>query len=205
MNIFYLHYDTKICAREHCDKHVVKMIVEYAQLLSTAHRILDGNQYFDKSKNNRRIHRWKLDEYREHKLYHAVSWNHPSAIWARAEFSHYQWLWNLASDLCQEYRHRYGGVNDKQHKSSLVIQKLSFAPDNIPRTGLFSEPPQAMPEECKVPGDSITAYQNYYRIHKRRFAKWTNREIPQWFQNINNTCKSFPTSAHSSAISLSGI
>ena len=121
MNIFYLNRDTKICAREHCDKHVVKMIVEYAQLLSTAHRILDGNQYFDKSKTGRKIHRWKLDQYREDKLYHAVSWNHPSAIWARESFDHYQWLWNLASELCQEYRHRYGGADDKQHKSSLVI------------------------------------------------------------------------------------
>ena len=54
MNIFYLNRDTKICAQEHCDKHVVKMIVEYAQLMSTAHRILDGNHYFDKSKNNRK-------------------------------------------------------------------------------------------------------------------------------------------------------
>ncbi len=80
MNIFYLHYDTKICAQEHLDKHVVKMIVEYAQLMSTAHRIIDGNQYFIASKSNRKVHRWKLDDYREDKLYHAVSWNHPSAM-----------------------------------------------------------------------------------------------------------------------------
>ena len=50
MNIFFLNTDPKVCAQEHLDKHVVKMIVEYAQLMSTAHRLLDGNQYFDKSK-----------------------------------------------------------------------------------------------------------------------------------------------------------
>ena len=158
------------------------MIVEYAQLLSTAHRLLDGTQYFDKSKTGRKIHRWKLDDEREQKLYHAVSYNHPSAIWVRQDLSHYQWLWNLASELCQEYRYRYGGTTDKQHKTSLVIQNLSFAPNNISRTGLFAEPPQAMPEDVKVPGDSITAYHNYYRVYKKRFATWKNRETPSWYK-----------------------
>jgi len=182
VNIFYLHYDTKICAREHCDKHVVKMIVEYAQLLSTAHRLLDGTQYFNKSKNGRKIHRWKLNDHREDQVYHAVSWNHPSAVWVRKDLSHYQWLWNLASELCQEYRHRYGGTTDKQHKTSLVIQNLSFAPNNIVRNGVFAEPPQAMPEDVKVPGDSIQAYQNYYQVYKKRFATWKNREVPPWYK-----------------------
>ena len=58
MNIFYLNKDPKICAEQHCDKHVVKMIVEYAQLLSTAHRVIDGEEYEDRSKNNRKIKRW---------------------------------------------------------------------------------------------------------------------------------------------------
>lgn len=182
MNIFYLHYDTKICAQEHLDKHVVKMIVEYAQLLSTAHRLLDGTQYFDKSKNGRKIYRWKLEDEREQKLYHAVSWNHPSAIWVRQDLSHYQWLWNLASELCQEYRYRYGGAADKQHKTSLVIQNLSFAPNNISRTGLFQEPPQAMPEDVKVPGDSIQAYKNYYIKYKKGFATWKVRGVPSWYK-----------------------
>lgn len=180
------------------------MIIEYAQLLSTAHRILDGNMYFDLTKNGSKIKRWKLDDYREPILYKASHINHPSAIWTREDLSHYQWLWNLASELCQEYRHRYGGKTDKQHKTSLVIQKLSYAPDNIPRTGLFSEPPQAMPEDVKVPGDSITAYRNYYRVHKKRFATWKNRETPSWYL-INNTCKSFQISDHNLEIFPSGI
>ena len=45
MNIFYLSDDPQICAEQHCDKHVVKMCIEYAQLLSTAHRVLDGEEY----------------------------------------------------------------------------------------------------------------------------------------------------------------
>lgn len=181
MNIFYLHYDTKICAQEHCDKHVVKMIIEYAQLLSTAHRLLDGTMYLDKTANGRNIKRWKLDDYREPILYKASHINHPSAVWVRQDFSHYQWLWNLAYELCQEYRYRYGGETDKQHKTSLVIQNLSFAPNNISRTGIFQEPPQAMPDDVKVPGDSISAYRNYYKSYKIKFATWKNRNIPEWF------------------------
>lgn len=182
MNIFYLDRDSKLAAQQHCDKHVVKMIIEYAQLLSTAHRILDGNMYLSKTANGRNIKRWKLDDYREPILYKASHINHPSAVWAREELSHYQWLWNLASELCQEYRHRYGGTTDKQHKTSLVIQKLSFAPNNIKRNGVFTEPPQAMPDDVKVAGDSIAAYRNYYKVHKARFAKWTNRETPDWYK-----------------------
>ena len=182
MNIFYLHYDTKICAQEHLDKHVVKMIVEYAQLMSTAHRLLDGTHYYTQSKNNRKIARWKLDDHREGLLYHAVSYNHPSAVWVREDLSHYQWLWNLASELCQEYRHRYGGLNDKQHKTSLVIQALSFAPNNIPRDGYFNEPPQAMPDDVKVINKSVEAYRNYYRVYKKRFATWKVRGTPDWYK-----------------------
>lgn len=182
MNIFYLDRDPKTAAQYHIDKHVVKMIIEYAQLMSTAHRLLDGDQYIDQTANGRKIKRWKLDDYREPILYKASHINHPSAVWVRQELSHYQWLWNLASELCQEYRHRYGGAADKQHKTSLVIQKLSFAPNNIPRNGLFGEPPQAMPEDAKVPGDSITAYRNYYIKYKKAFATWKIREIPFWYK-----------------------
>ena len=67
MNIFYLHEDVKQCAKMHVDKHVVKMIVEYAQLLSTAHRMLDGIEYTGLSKNGRKVKRYKFDnDYYQH-------------------------------------------------------------------------------------------------------------------------------------------
>lgn len=182
MNIFYLHKDPKIAAQYHLDKHVVKMIIEYAQLMSTAHRILDGNMYLGKTANGKNIKRWQLDDYREPILYKASHINHPSAIWAREELSHYQWLWNLASELCQEYRYRYGGETDKQHKTSIVIQNLNFAPNNIPRKGIFTEPPQAMPDDVKVLGDSVQAYRNYYKTYKAAFATWKIRGVPEWYK-----------------------
>ena len=59
MNIFFLDKDPRECARQHCDKHVVKMVIETAQLLSTAHRLLDGKQSTDRTANNRRSKRWR--------------------------------------------------------------------------------------------------------------------------------------------------
>ena len=86
MNIFYLDKDPKKCAEMHCDKHVVKMILEYAQLLSTAHRVLDGNEWADHVG-----------------LYKATHKNHPSAIWARESAGNYFWLNKLFQELCKEY------------------------------------------------------------------------------------------------------
>ena len=92
MNIFYLHNDPKICASYHNNKHVVKMILEYAQLMSTAHRVLDGTVYESKTKNNRRIKRWLLDDDRENILWKASHIQHPSGIWLRSSSENYKWL-----------------------------------------------------------------------------------------------------------------
>ena len=64
MNIFYLHEDPIQNAKWHVDKHVVKMVTEYAQLLSTAHRVLDGEMYYGKTINGRNIKRWRLSDKR---------------------------------------------------------------------------------------------------------------------------------------------
>ena len=96
MNVFYLDHHTHRCAKQHVDKHVVKMIVEYAQLLSTAHRVLDGEEYEGRTANNRRIRRFKMaDSNVENTLYKASHINHPSAVWVRQSSQHYQWLYRL--------------------------------------------------------------------------------------------------------------
>ena len=104
MNIFYLHNDPKQCAQEHLDKHVVKMIIEYAQLMSAAHRVLDGQSYMDKTVNNRNIKRWRLDDAnRETRLMKASHMNHPSGIWVRANQKNYMWLFEMWLYLLEEY------------------------------------------------------------------------------------------------------
>ena len=178
MNIFYLDKHYKTCAKQHVDKHVVKMIVEYAQLLSTAHRVLDGEEYEGRTANNRRIRRFKMANSNiEYTLYIASDINDPSAIWVRESSQHYWWLYLLFRELCMEYTHRYGKIHSTESKLGEILQ---IKPKNIKDNG-FVEPPQAMPDYCKIPGDSIKAYQKYYVEEKIGFAKWTKRDIPNWF------------------------
>ena len=169
----------------HCDKHVVKMIIEYAQLMSTAHRVIDGTEYTDLTANGRRIKRWRLDDDRELILYKASHINHPSAIWCRANYDNYVWLYRMWFYLCKEYTYRYGKV----HSCSRLSESLYLPPNNIV-AGEFFSPTPAMPADCKVlaenpvPGrkyDSLKSYHKYYIQEKVRFAKWKNRSVPFWF------------------------
>ena len=162
MNIFFLDYDTQKCAQYHCDKHVVKMILETAQLLCGVHHMTD------QVTTN---YRSSTDQV-PYKLSHK---NHPCAIWCRESLSNYLYLCDLGLELCKEYTFRYG----KTHKSQQVIEWcLDSKPNIIDKD--FTTPPKAMPDEYKV-GDVIESYRNYYRGAKREFCKWKNREIPEWF------------------------
>ena len=178
MNIFYLHNDPKICAEMHNNSHCVKMILETAQLLSTAHRVLDGSEGVMRL-NNRNVKRWWLDDERNDILYKATHINHPSAIWCRANHENYIWLWSLLKELCGEYTYRYGKIH--KCEDSGLVQALKPPPNNI-TIGEFTEPTPAMPDIYKVVNDSITSYRNYYNGAKTHLAKWKNRSIPEWFQ-----------------------
>lgn len=143
----------------HCDRHVVKMILEYAQILSTAHRVLDGDLS------------WHVS------LYKKTHTNHPSTKWARESSEHYKWLHLLWVELCKEYTHRYEKTHKTWKKLGCYLYKTPY---NIPHNG-FVEPPQCMPEESKE-GSSIIAYRNYYVNSKSSFASWKNRMVPPWFK-----------------------
>jgi hypothetical protein len=180
MNIFYLSKDPMICAREHCDKHVVKMILEYAQLLSTAHRVLDGIEELGKSSSGRTIKRYILNDMRNKNIYEATHLSHPSSLWTRQSSQHYEWLFHLFEQCCVEYTRRY----NKTHKTSGLAQYLAYKPYNIPENG-WCEPPPAMPEKYKILNDSIQSYRNYYIGEKIAFAKWREpATTPKWFLSI---------------------
>ena len=179
MNIFALDKNPDICARWHCDKHVVKMILEYAQMLSTAHRMLDGTQYIDNS-SGRRIKRWRM-KHDEELLYKASHINHPCTIWARDNCANYGYLYILFSTLCEEYTYRYG----KEHLTWRKLGKvLATPPKNITHASWInlSSMPQCMPEEYKDIS-VITAYRRFYRNDKIDFAKYTRRDTPNWMVN----------------------
>lgn len=181
MNIFYLSSNPKQAAQYHLDKHVIKMILESAQLLCTAHRMLDGKLQTQtkttKTGKTRRVKRYVLENQElENKMYNATHIHHPCAVWARENINNYMWLYELFVALCDEYTHRYGKI----HKTdSLMRACLKQAPVNIANTP-FTEPAQAMPNQYKH-ADPVVAYRQYYLGEKSKFARWTRQAVPEWF------------------------
>lgn len=153
MNIFYLDHDPRRAAEMMHDKHVVKMILETAQILST---VCD------------RHGSWTEEMYRP------THPHHPSVLWAGDSSAHFHWLVEHGQHLCNEYNYRYG----RFHKSGPVIDLCGAeAPAHFPaRT--WVQPTQAMPDEFKVAGDSVAAYRAYYLGRKVEQSKWTRRPVP---------------------------
>jgi len=156
MNIFVLHSDPNICAKYHCDKHVVKMILESAQMICTTHH-LHPNTLFSYTIPYRPTHI-----------------NHPCNRWLRDSLANYNWLFRLTNSLNLEYKHRYG---KSDHKSWLAIRDLPV-PDlpNIPMTRWA----RAMPIECKIGQDVIKSYRNYYQTNKQHILHFTRRNRPRF-------------------------
>lgn len=153
MNIFYLDHSSRTAAEMMHDKHVVKMTLETAQILSSVcHR-----------------HGTWVEE-----MYRPTHKNHPSVLWAGDSSEHFWWLYAHGMWLCREFEYRY----NHHHKSSEVIELMPyFAPKQFPCT-TFTEPPQAMPDEFKIPGNSVAAYRAYYLGRKVEQSKWTRRPVP---------------------------
>jgi hypothetical protein len=174
VNIFYVDNDPFAAAMSLTDKHVVKMVLETAQLLSTAHRLIDGKMHIEYRNTPRKKKVWVLPDAREFDIYKVTHQNHPSAIWCRETDKNYKWLLYHFVQLLGEYKLRYG----KNHKCTRLIDHLILEPRNI-QIGEFTSPPQCMPDEYKNP-DTVTAYRNYYRVGKAHLHKWTKREPPEW-------------------------
>lgn len=157
------------------------MIVEYAQLLSTAHRIIDGVETIGLSKSGRKQKIWVLpNDDREHNIYKATHINHPSAKWARHCAMNYTWLMELWLELLDEYTYRYG----KHHSCEKMIPYLCELPNNISTAHQFSAPWRAMPEQYKKdksdPNYCIESYRAYYNGEKTHIFSWKNRTKPSW-------------------------
>jgi hypothetical protein len=167
MNIFFLDWSPCKAAEYHCDKHVVKMIIESAQLLYSAHWILETPDLPENA----------------YKLAHK---NHPCAIWTRQSLANYMWLCSLGWRLCKEYQFRYG--EHKVHKTEAHILWLLHNPPKYTNMK-FTKPPQAMPIEYKHK-DTIEAYKTYYiedKLKKRGIVKYTKREMPEFINMSSST------------------
>ena len=181
MNIFVLSENPWLAAQQMCDKHVVKMPLETAQMLSTIHRVLDGTETIRLSKNGRRIKTW-VHPTQENFLYRSTMVNHPCTVWGRGNLANYLWLVDHGSALCGEYTRRYG----RRHASEDI---LDWCQQNAPHGILdcFTMTPfaQAMPDYCKVPKNAVSAYRQYYLKEKKAIASWKHSEVPNWYLSEN--------------------
>ena len=187
MNRFRIEETPSQCAKSHCDKHVPKMVVEEAQMLCTAHRLLDGTLEKRPSVSGKTMVKyWKLPDDREGVVYKAVHMKHPCTIWAAESLANYRWAYALFEYLCEEYSHRYGKVHASQTK---LLETLAFAPENIDKTLTVSTMPLAMgaAPQCMNPNDVIGSYRKFYMTKQERFdMKWKNRPVPEWFEYVRN-------------------
>lgn len=157
MNIFVLDLDPKLAAQQQIDKHVVKMVLETTQMLSTAH--------------------WLLGSTGPYRATHA---KHPCTIWTAQSLENYSWLAQHGIALAEEYTARYG----KTHACESHLRRLAAnPPSSFPMTGLQPFAIAMNKEQygsCVVPGDAVTSYRNYYRAAKAGFASW-KRNQPSWW------------------------
>ena len=176
MNIFYLNKDPSIAALMHNDKHCVKMILESAQMMCTAHRELD--QFYLPNADDEYIFT-QIGIMKDNRdvVYKMAHFNHPCSKWVRYSSSHYEYLYKLFVSLCDEYTYRYGKVHLTDKKLRVLLKNN---PVNIPDAG-FKEPPQCMPMVYKHE-DTITAYRTYYMKAKKSFMHYTKRETPLWIK-----------------------
>ena len=180
MNLFFINVDPKKCAEEHCDKHVVKMVLEIVQMLYTAVHIngtSNGNCLPDFA----------------YKISHI---KHPTSIWIRTCFENWNYAISVAKYLSEEYTYRYNKIHSCQkHINWLLLNKPKFIQGTFKIDQSFSynkefesmkmtPVPLAMPDECKLNG-TIESYHNYYIMKKQPFARWTSRTIPRWYTSIN--------------------
>jgi hypothetical protein len=153
MNIFFLDKNPTKAAQFHNNKHVVKMVTESAQMLSTVHWVCGSH--------TRSMHR-------------PTHQHHPCVVWLLKSKAHYEWTLELFVALLHEYTHRYGKI----HKCFSLYPLFAQIP-NLPDAG-WSTPAKAMPEYLRcLP--VVNAYRAYYILHKGHIGNWTNRPVPSWY------------------------
>lgn len=155
MNIFVLHEDPGQAAKAQCDRHVVKMVTETAQILSSVR------------------HRYGAEA--PYKPTHA---NHPCVRWAGDCAENYAWLVEHLAHLLAEYTARYGKIHAVQRHLEAVGQP----PEGMPRCGARTPFTQCMPEPYRIEGDAVTAYRHYYMAEKSGFARWKHGNVPEWYR-----------------------
>ena len=154
MNIFVLDTCPTIAAQMQVDKHVVKMPLECAQMLSTVHRHYGSDDV---------------------QLYKSTHKHHPCTLWAATSRANYAWLFDHFRALNDEYFHRYY----KNHLSWTKLRDVLAEPPAQMRDDDPTPFAQAMPDEYKH-DDAVVAYRAYYINEKANLITYTKRDQPTW-------------------------
>lgn len=181
MNIFILDNVPKKAAEYHCDKHVVKMILESAQMKSTAHwlhLLWNENKTLKDFKRVRDVKQWLINntDPKLHPPYSLTHVHHPCTIWVSSTKENYMWHYKLMFHLCEEYTNRYNRI----HKTAQYLKWFKRFPVNMKSSNL-EDFKVCMANEYKVNSNPVDCYRNYYIKDKVRFAKWKYSEKPEWF------------------------
>lgn len=163
MNLFYLDHNLNKCVQYHCDKHVVKMITETAQLISNVHRICSGNKVIP-------------DFVMQFDKRHA---NSPHAKWLRESVYNYNFICKFGLELYYEYQFRYNNPEKHQRALKIFLWSLDTKP-KLPSSE-FVLPPIVMKDNFKINNNIVLSYRNLYMTEKRHFMSWTKRKKPIWY------------------------
>ena len=162
MNIFFLDRCPKQAAVYQCDRHVIKMILESAQMLCVT------------------MHEFNVPDV----PYGATHRNHPCSIWARSAWHNHLWLLEHAYALAEEHRRRWHpSATGYQHASVSVLDWCAKQDvrSRFPQVEL-TMPALAMPDDLKC-DDPVESYRRYYRSVKAGFATWRPpAERPHWWE-----------------------
>ena len=177
MNIFFLSLIPRYCARYHCDKHVVKMIVECCQMLWTAFHLT--------GKKN-----WLTQVPKNMKVYKVAHVNHPMCIWVRSDKNNFKWTAKLARELCKQYTKRYGKVHSCYKMVRWFNRNIPRCDEDTTTTSVYCKynypegctpPPLCIPQQEYHSRDLVKAYRKYYQGEKINFAKWRYSRTPYWW------------------------
>jgi hypothetical protein len=159
MNVFYLDKDPSEAAKFHCDKHVVKMILESAQILCTVINEKAGYQITPYKSTHR---------------------HHPCVIWAGESVQNATYVYSLAYYLNQQFMKRFKHVvNHKSYQMLVDVSMQNLIIKFLENKTTMSTPPLAMPEYCKM-DDPVASYRLYYKLEKQDLLKYTYVNTPWW-------------------------
>jgi hypothetical protein len=150
MNIFALSEEPGLAAQAHTDKHVVKMITESAQIMST---VLIGLGVEDE------------------RLYKETHQHHPCVRWAATNKENFFWLHSLLFELIKEYDYRWPANAGLKFLRAREIADASLSYLHLLPLG--QRTPFAL-------HGTVAGYRRHYVANKLKSACWTRREPPKW-------------------------